>query len=183
MIQKVIQEAIRRCSKRPTANRVDPAEMATYERLFQGQMSIYRSHWRDDPLFDRSNADAALADLPCPEIDHACLLRLASYAVEANFNQRRYESVARDFDVGQRLESLLGAAGAGGDKLADASVGLHVTGPGGGVWRLLLRGGRWSAPRPRQARRGVPHQRPDICLSCPRPGDRSPVDRSRTDCY
>ena len=73
LIQKVIQEAIRRYSKRPTARQVDPQELANYERLFCSQMSIYRSHWRDDPLFDRTNADAALADFPCPEMDQATL--------------------------------------------------------------------------------------------------------------
>ena len=110
MIQRVIQEAIRSYSKRPTAKQVNAEELATYERLFYSQMTVYRSHWRDDPVFDRTNADAALAGFPCPEMDHAMLMRLARYPIETNFGQRRYEAVVRD----STSPAAAGPAGCGG---------------------------------------------------------------------
>jgi thioester reductase-like protein len=141
LIQQVIPEAIRRYSKKPTATTVNAEELAAYERLFYGQMTVYRSHWRDDPLFDRTHADAALAGFPCPEMDHALLMRLARYAIETNFGQPRHEPVVRACDVARRLGPLVEAADGLPDGRADGAVDLHVTGPGGGRWRLLLRAG------------------------------------------
>ena len=141
-IQQVIQEAIRTYSKRATADRVNPEELATYEKLFYSQMSIYRSHWRDDPIFDRTNTDAAApGSLPCPEMDRAALMRVARYPIETGFGQRRYEPVSLDFDVAQRLGGLVPLGDDAAAGRADGSIQMQVTGPGGGQWRLLLRDG------------------------------------------
>jgi thioester reductase-like protein len=140
-IQQVIQEAIRTYSTRPTADRVNSEELATYEKLFYGQMSIYRSHWRDDPIFDRTNTDAAVPHLPCPEMDHAMLMHVARYPIATNFEQRRYEPVSIEFDVAGRLGQLITSENDGSPGRADGSVDMHVTGPGGGQWRLLMREG------------------------------------------
>ncbi len=142
LIQKVIQEAIGRYSNRPPAAEVNPQELAAYERLFYGHMSVYRSHWRDDPIFDRANAEAALAGFPCPEMDYPLLMRLARYAIENNFGQRRYEPVVRTYDVADRLGALVEAGDGSAGARADGSVDMRVSGPGGGQWRLLLDGER-----------------------------------------
>ncbi len=138
LIQHVIQEAIHRYSKRPTAERISPKELAGYERLFYSQMLVYRSHWRDDPQFDRTNTDAALGHLACPEMDEELLMRVARYAIEANFGERLHEPVVRTYDVGQHMAPWVEASD---DRLGPSGgevIGLEVTGAGGGQWRLML---------------------------------------------
>ena len=61
--------------------------------MFRQYMEVYRSHWRDDPQFDRTKTDRALPHLPCPEIDTAMLLRIAGYPVKQNFVLKRLEPV------------------------------------------------------------------------------------------
>ncbi len=102
LIQEVIRDAIRRYYPQPvgvpplggTSYALPPeggtptvaaVDLSGYEALFKEYMEVYRSHWRDDPIFDRSNAAAALAHLPCPEMDYDRMLRVASYPVERKF--------------------------------------------------------------------------------------------------
>ncbi len=55
------------------------------ERLFYEHIQIYNSYWRDDPVFDTTNTDAAAPHLPCPEVDHEMLKRLSKVAIDMNF--------------------------------------------------------------------------------------------------
>ena len=141
MIQKMIPQAIRSYSKRPIADRVDPDELATYERLFHDQMLIYRSHWRDDPVFDRSNADTALAGLPCPEMDYGAFNAPRSLSDRDQLRPAPSRSGGARLRRGEATGGRLERAGRLGDGAADGSLDLYVSGPRGGQWRLLLRGG------------------------------------------
>ncbi len=85
LIQEVIRDAIRRYCPQPKAAAAAAGDLSGYEVLFKEYMEVYRSHWRDDPIFDRSNAAAALAHLPCPEMNYDRMLRVASYPVERRF--------------------------------------------------------------------------------------------------
>ena len=146
LIQHVIQEAIHRYSKRPPAERISPEELAGYERLFYGQMLVYRSHWRDDPTFDRTNAEAAIGHLVCPEIDEALLMRVARYAIETNFGQRRHEPIDRPYDVAEHINSRHAPrAAADSTSATTEAVTLEITGAGGGQWLLRLDGGELAA--------------------------------------
>ncbi len=142
VIQEVVQEAIERYSSRPLAMQVDAAQLDTYEALFQEYMSIYRSHWRDDPTFDVTYSRRALNHLPCPEVDREMLLREARYAIENNFSERRYDAIGAGCDARRNLDALLRT----GERMplagAGRAVGLQINGPGGGQWHVALRDGR-----------------------------------------
>ncbi|REK19517.1 MAG: NAD-dependent epimerase/dehydratase family protein [Planctomycetota bacterium] len=145
-IQEVIRDAIERYYPRPLATSITEAELASLEGLFYEYMSIYESHWRDDPKFDLTNTRAALPHLPCPSMDYDALLRVSRYPVERNFIAPRHEVPAVDFDVAAHVEGLAGRGPASGE-----TIGLQVNGPGGGQWQLQLAGGEIAA-----VERGLP---------------------------
>ena len=82
MIQEVVQEAIEQFSTRRFIGEISEATITEYEKLFLQYMDVYRSHWRDDPIFDVTNTVGALPHLPCPVIDRAMLLRIAGYPIK-----------------------------------------------------------------------------------------------------
>jgi thioester reductase-like protein len=152
LIQNVIREAVQtHCAERlaaaPTAEQLE-----SYQELFKDFMEVYRSHWRDDPVFDRAHADAALGHLPCPELDHERMLRIASYPVEHKFVLNGARAVEVAFAAEQHLRQLVRAApgemaaegaakiGSGSKSAGAETVGIEVTGSGGGQWRLTLQG-------------------------------------------
>ncbi len=140
-IQRVIQEAIERGCARRARQAPSQEELASFERNFQEYMEVYRSHWRDDPMFDRSNAARALEDLPCPEITHEVLLRIAMYPVNRGFAlQSTSEFRKEPFSAHDHLDRLAGRSAA--ERAAGLeSLGLQINGQGGGQWRLLVRHG------------------------------------------
>ncbi|MFM7073318.1 MAG: hypothetical protein ACKO38_16140, partial [Planctomycetota bacterium] len=69
------------------------------------QMDVYRSYWRDDPQFDRSNIERALADLPCPILDVPKLTMLANAALRDNFGWPAAAVVRARHDIRSHLES------------------------------------------------------------------------------
>jgi thioester reductase-like protein len=141
-IQEVIQEAIEKYSSRRFVGELSEQEIVDYEALFQHYLEIYRSHWRDDPVFDRTNTDRVLPDLPCPEIDYEMLLRIASYPVKEKFVLKRMESPEPGF---QPLEHFRRLTTSGlhivQSPLPSDVVGFQVTGRSGGQWRLVMHDG------------------------------------------
>lgn len=151
LFQRVVQEAIRRYWPRPTAQTASPDDLAAYEGLFQQYMAIYRSHWRNDPVFDLTGTYAALPDLPCPTMDFDLLMRVARYPVANNFAPHKREAVRQRFDVRAHLarwrrEGSSPPGNGRGERL-DA-VDLEVAGPGGGQWQLWTDGTRLLAAEP-----------------------------------
>jgi nucleoside-diphosphate-sugar epimerase len=65
------------------------AEMNDFERMFYDYMARYKDYWSAQPLFDCTNTMDALPDLPCPELDAACLRRLIDFAVRNRFGKKR----------------------------------------------------------------------------------------------
>jgi len=109
------------------------------EFLFRSQMDVYRSYWRSDPEFDRTNTMAAAPTLPCPTVDRAMLMRMARFALRTNFGWPRPRLPELGPGACADLRPWLEAA----DKepvngRVRTSVGLQVNGPGGGQWELLL---------------------------------------------
>jgi thioester reductase-like protein len=144
LIQEVVREAIERWAPDARRGAMPEEEIAPYEKLFREHMEVYRSHWRDDPKFDRTNTDLALGGrLPVPELDHDVLLRIAGYPVQHKFILRRAEPVENQFMAQQTLSSWLKKDAARHNGAAVArSLGLQINGRGGGQWRLLIHGER-----------------------------------------
>jgi nucleoside-diphosphate-sugar epimerase len=140
-IQKVVRDAIERYYPRPLATSISDAELTAIEGLFYEYMSIYRSHWRDDPKFDLTNTRRALAHLPCPELTYDALLRVSRYPVERNFIAPRHEVPTPDYDAAAHVEGLSASASVSEDE----AIGLQVNGAGGGQWQLQLTGGEVAA--------------------------------------
>ena len=116
-----------------------------FEENFRVQLATYRSYWRDDPDFDRTNTVAAAPHLPCPEVNHVLLMKLAKRAIDDNFGRRgrRRRPAKLEFDMHRHLRSLLRAWEDCGETVNGHScVGLQVDGPGGGQWKLILEDGR-----------------------------------------
>jgi hypothetical protein len=122
------------------ANQVNfnPQELASFEELFYDQMLVYRSHWRDDPKFDRTYTERALPHLPCPEMDEQLLLNVARYPIEHDFSLKRYVAVNRPYEVQEHMTRLARLDLPATD--AQQVVNLQVDGCDGGQWQLLLRG-------------------------------------------
>ena len=119
--------------------------LAGLGEAFTEPMRVYQSYWRNDPTFARTQLDAALPDLPCPALDHARLVALAQYAVDHKFGQAhipfvRAEPAAKWLGPEERP-----VAGWENQRL---SVGLRVTGRGGGDGQFELAANRLSGGRP-----------------------------------
>ncbi len=141
LIQQVVQEAIEKHSTRRFIGSLSEEEIVSYENLFRHYLEIYRSHWRDDPTFDRSNTDAALPNLPCPEMDRDAMLRVASYPVLQGFVLNRIEPVNVPFWPQEHLRRVVGSDGAAATN-DNNTLAIEISGLGGGQWRVGVRDGR-----------------------------------------
>ena len=111
---------------------------ASTEHLIQGlesQMQAYKSYWRDDPEFDRTNTLEACADLPCPDVDQAMLRRMCNFAVRHGFGwpkpsvQYTPKRILDGMKFHERLKSTFSS---------DTSINVRVSGRGGGQWNLMV---------------------------------------------
>lgn len=144
-IQRVVAEAIQKHYPKQLATTISEAELQALEALFYEYMSIYQSHWRDDPKFDLTNTRAALPHLPSPKMTAEVLMSISRYPVERNFIAPRHERPAAACNVGELLQSLLAIPTTNGNT---APVALQVTGAGGGQWQLHVSGGRVTSAEP-----------------------------------
>jgi SCP-2 sterol transfer family len=132
-------------------------DATTLERVFQDQIRDYWPYLYGGPAFDRRNTRAALPSLPPPRIDRALLVRLIRFARADRWGRRparpSYPPVVAwspdhattgekaggtDLDCADYVERFLPAA-ARQSLLArvaglSVTVGLEVSGPGGGRW-------------------------------------------------
>ncbi|HAY81516.1 MAG TPA: hypothetical protein DCY79_17060 [Planctomycetaceae bacterium] len=124
---------------------------SSFEQFFRDQLAVYKSYWRNDPVFDRTNTMAALPDLPCPIVDRDMLIRMCHFAVKARFGSPAPAPIIPKFDVHAHLASRTTATRELNNS-AEAStashIGLRVTGAGGGDWELELRRDRLVAAHP-----------------------------------
>lgn len=98
---RVFEEAIRRYDPRgrtpvspkgpaPVSDVAGPGVHAFHkskalEKMLWDQFAVYRSYWRDDPVFDDASTRAVIPDKPCPELYQEVLLRLCKFAMESKF--------------------------------------------------------------------------------------------------
>lgn len=144
LLRRVYEElALERAARLPEGSSAasffgDDVGSSGLELLFNEQMQVYRSYWRDDPTFDAAQTLRAVPDLPSPRLDEEALRRLCSFALDHNF---RWVSASRRRVITPRslLEQALGPADWHADPLemtggSVTSIGLAADGPGGGQW-------------------------------------------------
>lgn len=124
------------------------------DNLYRENRGVYEPYEATDPTFDTANTDKFTEDLPCPKIDEAMLHRFWKYGEQDRWGKRRYPKAVVPFWVEQQLENpslracSTDAPGQTGSLNGPLIVGLDVLGPGGGQWRLLLRGDRLEDAEP-----------------------------------
>jgi putative sterol carrier protein len=114
-----------------------------FAKTFRDQLGIYGAYWRDDPQFDMTNTLRAAPHLPCPELDHEMMSRLARFAIDANFGRVRRATHKPAFDVHSHMRRVMRShceMPKGSPPIAH--LGIEVDGPGGGQWELVVRDGR-----------------------------------------
>ena len=116
-IQKVIRDAIEQYYPKPLATSISEQELQSLEGLFYEYMSIYQSHWRDDPKFDLDEYPqcAAASALPGDDVRRAD----AGFAVPGR--AELYSAAARAaggcVDVAEHLSPLVGTPRTGGRRM------------------------------------------------------------------
>ena len=116
-----------------------PDDPTTLERVFCDRVRDYWPYLHGDPAFDCRNTRAALPSLPSPRIDRALLVRLIRFARADRWGRRPARTQNKhDLNCADYVERFLPAA-ARRSLLArtaglSITVGLEVSGPGGGRW-------------------------------------------------
>ena len=83
----LIQEAAERFSQAAAADDPDLCDEQWFAENLRTQLDVYRTYFRNDPFFDRSNLEAVAGHIPCPVLDHPTLLRMARFAIEQDFGR------------------------------------------------------------------------------------------------
>ncbi|TWT79193.1 Linear gramicidin synthase subunit D [Planctomycetes bacterium CA13] len=114
------------------------------QSAFREQMEIYQAYWRSDPVFDRSNLNAALPYLAPPPIDADSIRRLCRFALKSNFGWPKPPITTPKFLAGDLLQDHGFAKPAANksnrittietDSVAD--LNLRVLGDGGGDYAV-----------------------------------------------
>lgn len=138
LLADVMQEAFAEHWAKPDGDRPaasgarQPLDLTALLRSFRSQMEVYRAYWRNDPIFDRSNARRWLPELPPPVVDRACLKRLCRYALRNNFGWPRPQLRL----PARWADELLRAGCQGQTSRNGESVNLRVLGEGGGDFHI-----------------------------------------------
>ncbi|MGA2796770.1 MAG: SDR family oxidoreductase [Thermoguttaceae bacterium] len=142
LIAKVIQHAVEEYSTLADEKDLLLCNGSWFLDNFRQQMEIYRAYWRDDPQFDDTNR-AAAAPLECPEMDAEMLLNLARYAIQSNFGKTQRQRIRPDFDIHDHMHKLPRHHMPMVPNLwGNHCLGLDISGPAGGQWKLMLHNGR-----------------------------------------
>ena len=94
-IGRLVQEAVERFSRAASPDDPDLCDEAWFADNLSTQLDVYRSYFRNDPDFDRTNTVAVAGHIPCPSLDHETLMRMAKFAIDEDFGRapRRSEVV------------------------------------------------------------------------------------------
>ena len=83
----VVQEAVERYSKAASPDDPELCNEQWFADNLAAQLDVYRSYFRNDPTFDRTNTEAVAGHLPCPTLDHPRLMRMARFAIDEDFGR------------------------------------------------------------------------------------------------
>jgi thioester reductase-like protein len=140
---RAIQHAVEQYSPLADCSDSTLQDASWFEQMFRRQVEVYRAYWRDDPRFDRAHTAAAAPNLPCPTVNHDMLVQMARFAIQTNFGKARQPARPCGWDARAHIQRLPVASDVRdepGSRLIH--LGLQVSGPGGGQWKLLARDGR-----------------------------------------
>lgn len=123
------------------------------DQAAKDNMRMYEPYENSDPLFDTSNLNTSVPELPCPAIDNEMLQRFLQFGEQDRWGKRRSPKPNVPFWVEQFLEEEAVRPHPGetpgevhGKDLC--SVGLNVFGPGGGQYSLEFNGERLARVTP-----------------------------------
>lgn len=140
------------------------------------QLDVYRAYFSVDPVFDTTNVSQSGTCPPCPKIGLEELVRIFSYAVDAEFKNEDFRSgkkashqaldlfrrIAAETQVCRCADATFHEA----DSLelqADSNtnettpvVRVIISGPGGGCWQISLINGRAFCHRPEETDESLP---------------------------
>ncbi|MFM7108492.1 MAG: SDR family oxidoreductase [Planctomycetaceae bacterium] len=85
-IARTVEDAVKASLPEPT-ERAETQDGAWLAQNLLGQMDVYRTYLRDDPVFDRTNIESVAPHLPCPDLDAATLRKLADFAIASGFGR------------------------------------------------------------------------------------------------
>ncbi|MGL6193490.1 MAG: SDR family oxidoreductase [Thermoguttaceae bacterium] len=90
----VVQDAVETFST--LANEADPlrADQEWFFSKYLEEVKIYQAYLQDDPIFDSTNVQDALPNLPCPVMDKDLMMFLAKDAILSNFGKTRSKKSA-----------------------------------------------------------------------------------------
>ncbi|WP_339911566.1 SDR family oxidoreductase [Symmachiella dynata] len=143
LVSDILEDATRFYSAKFVGEDAEIDDWGEAEQIFNDNIHVYNSYWRDDPTFDCTNTLTAMPHLPCPDVDREMLLRMSKVAIDSNFGGGRDKRVDLDFDPHQHLKPLVDAGEKQTNGQTDAHLlGLEVTGGGGGAWHLMLQDGK-----------------------------------------
>ena len=118
-----------------------PGNATEAEQLFYDHIRVYNSYWKMDPIFDRTNTEAAAPHLPCPHVSRDLLYKLSRIVVEEGFPEPSKRPVDPEFDVESLLTPLIELTDQHPPQSSDERLlGLEVCGHGGGQWQVIVRG-------------------------------------------
>lgn len=112
-----------------------------FSRAIFENTQIYDSYQTSDPEFDRTNVEKWAGHLRCPEIDPAMIHRFISFGESNRWGKSRPQTPKLTYwfedeldRIGQLAESIVSRLSSTGD--APVTIGLDISGPGGGQWTL-----------------------------------------------
>ena len=120
-----------------------------FAKTFFENAEIYSSYFTSDPSFCKANVKQFAGHLPCPRVDEAMIVRFLEFGKQNNWGKRR----AKPVKVKRWIDSHLTEIALAAQKVLAAlsidsdhpsfCLGLDVTGPGGGQWRLTREQGNF----------------------------------------
>lgn len=87
-VGRLVQGAVESYSQDAAPNDPDLRDEQWFAESLLTQLKVYESAIRNDPVFDRTHTLALAADLPCPVLDMPTLMRMARFAIDADFGRR-----------------------------------------------------------------------------------------------
>ncbi len=124
----------------------DEAEQEDFANMLIPNLTTYQAYERTDNLYDLTNLQTLLPDLPAPKIDMTVLHRFIDYGEQDKWGKVKKPVPAVNFNVAAFLNAATTSAN------GEATVfGLDIAGPGGGQWTITAASGQLTS-----VERGLP---------------------------
>ena len=114
----------------------------SFAQTFFDNAEIYSTYDTNDPEFCNANVRQFAGHLPCPAIDESMVVRFLEFGKQNSWGKRRPKSVqvrrwieSHLTEIALAAQKMLSALSYGSDR-STFCLGLDVTGPGGGQWKL-----------------------------------------------